>query len=97
MKNFLLLKFRWPIIILTVAVAIAFGIAIPSIRIEPDIESLIPDRMPSKVNTDRLEELFGGTDMIVILLEADDILESEVLERLSQIESEFSALETIER
>jgi len=80
-----------------VAVAIAFGIAIPSIRIEPDIESLIPDRMPSKVNTDRLEELFGGTDMIVILLEADDILESEVLERLSRIESEFSALETIER
>ncbi|MFO7617727.1 MAG: MMPL family transporter, partial [Bacteroidales bacterium] len=97
MKNILLLKFRWPIIILTVVVAVAFGLAIPSIRIEPDIKSLIPDRMPSKVNTDRMEELFGGSDMVVILLGAEDVLEGDVLNRLSRIESGFSSLEMIER
>lgn len=97
MKKSFIYRFRWPIIVFAWVSALAFGLAIPSIRIDPKVEGLIPDKMESKVNTDKLEEIFGGTDMIMIIMESDDILNAPTLERLRKIDEGFSALPEIER
>ncbi len=90
-------RFRWPIIIGAWVSALAFALVIPAIRIETDIGGLIPDKMASKVNTEKLEEMFGGTDMIMIIIEKDNILEKSVLERIRGIDEGFSSLPVIER
>jgi len=90
-------KFRWLIIIVTWAIAVFFAFQIPKIRIDAEIEALIPHSMDSKVNTDKIEEIFGGSDMIILMMSSPDILADSCLERLQRIDGQFSALPAVER
>jgi hydrophobe/amphiphile efflux-3 (HAE3) family protein len=90
-------RFRWPIIIVSWLIAIGFALFIPKIRIDAEVEALVPRNMESKINTDKIEDTFGGTDMIMILLKCQDVLSDSTLYRLQKIESEFSQLPQIER
>lgn len=90
-------RFRWLIIIVTWAIAVFFAFQIPRIRIDAKIEALIPNSMESKVNTDKIEEIFGGSDMIILIMESQDILADSCLERLQRIDGQFSSLPMVER
>ncbi len=90
-------RFRWPIVITSWIITIGFALAIPKIKIDPDVKALIPDDMITKINTDKIEQIFGGSDMIMLIMENDDILADSSLERLQGIEQNFSRLPQIER
>jgi len=90
-------RYRWPIVIVSWVISLGFASAIPKIRIDPDIKALIPKTMETKVNTDKIEEIFGGSDMIMILMENRDILADTTLERLQNINNDFCRLPQIER
>lgn len=90
-------RFRWPIIIVSWLIAIGFAILIPSIEIDAEVEALVPHNMESKLNTDKIEDTFGGTDMVMILIQSDDVLKETTLYRLQKIESGFSRLPQVER
>ncbi|TSA33770.1 MAG: hypothetical protein D4R64_13520 [Porphyromonadaceae bacterium] len=90
-------RFRWPIVIISWTISIGFALAIPKIKIDPDVKALIPNTMPSKVNTDKIEEIFGGSDMIMVLMGNNDILADSSLERLQNIDNSFHRLPQIER
>ena len=90
-------RYRWLIIIVSWFIAIGFALAIPRITIDAEVEGLIPASMESKINTDQIEDMFGGSDMIIVILENTDILADSTLLRLQNIESEFSQLPEIER
>lgn len=95
-SNFIF-RFRWPIVIISWIISIGFALAIPKIKIDPDVKALIPNTMPSKVNTDKIEAIFGGSDMIMVLIGCDDILADSTLERLQNIDNSFRRLPQIER
>lgn len=90
-------RFRWPIVIIAWIITIGFALAIPKIKIDPDVKALIPNTMPTKLNTDIIEKIFGGSDMIMVLLGSPDILSVSTLERLENIDRSFSRLPQIER
>jgi hydrophobe/amphiphile efflux-3 (HAE3) family protein len=90
-------RFRWPIVILSLVISIGFAVFIPKIKIDPDIKALIPDDMPTKINTDKIEEIFGGSDMIMVIMENEDILTDSALTRLQNIDHSFSRLPQLER
>ena len=56
-----IVRFRWLIIIGFVAVALFFGSRIPRAEIESDMKAMLPSDMESRLNTDQIDELFGGT------------------------------------
>src|SRR4030066_344748 len=45
--------------------------------------------MISRVNTDEIEKIFGGDEMLIVLLETDDVLREGTLERLKGIRKEL--------
>lgn len=90
-------RYRWPIVIISWVISIGFALAIPRIKIDPDIKALIPNTMLSKVNTDKIEEIFGGSDMIMIIMDNSDILADSSLERLQNIDQRIRRLPQIER
>jgi hydrophobe/amphiphile efflux-3 (HAE3) family protein len=90
-------RFRWLVIIVSWLIAIGFALFIPRITIDAEVEGLIPASMESKINTDKIEDQFGGSDMIILILENKDILADSTLLRLQNIEAEFSQLPEIER
>jgi len=82
-------KYRWLIISLCWAAALVFALIIPKTKIDPDVEAMVPDKLPSRIHTNQIEDIFGGTNMIVVLLESDDILKPSTLERIEQISFGF--------
>ncbi|MCX6224143.1 MAG: MMPL family transporter, partial [Bacteroidia bacterium] len=83
--------------IISWAISIGFALAIPKIKIDPDVKALIPNTMLTKVNTDKIEKIFGGSDMIMILMDHADILADSSLDRLQNIDDGFRRLPQIER
>jgi predicted RND superfamily exporter protein len=49
------------------------------------MKAMLPSDMESRLNTDKIDELFGGTDMLMVILKSDDILDPETLERTKAI------------
>ena len=49
------------------------------------------------VNTDRIEEVFGNQDLVMVIFETDDVLREETLKRVKKLEKEFGQVEGIRR
>ena len=81
----IIIRYRWPIIIGFIIITLIFGLQIPQAQIQPDFETYIPEDIPARVNTAAIEEIFGGTDVVIILLETDDVLNLATLKRVQLI------------
>ncbi|MDD4645528.1 MAG: MMPL family transporter [Bacteroidales bacterium] len=90
-------RFRWPIVIISWLISIGFALAIPKIEIDPDVKALIPKSMPSKINTEKIEAVFGGSEMLLVIFSGEDVLSPSILERLQNISNSFSKLPQIDR
>jgi len=78
-------RYRWPIIAGFIAIALLFGKQIHRADMNMDMLTYMPETMESRLNKDRIEDLFGGTEMIMVLLRTDDVLQAGTLERVRAI------------
>lgn len=91
-KKSFVLRHRKFIIILTAILAVAAIIPLFSIKINPDLESYLPDNIESRVNNKKIGDLFGTKEPILITLTTDDVLAPETLERIDNLTNGFLAL-----
>ncbi len=77
------------IIILSLLVSGAFGLQIFRAEINPDLETFVPSSMASRINTQKIEEIFGGDELMIVLLKTGDVLNEATLERLKSIRREL--------
>ncbi|MCD4819358.1 MAG: MMPL family transporter [Candidatus Cloacimonetes bacterium] len=92
-----IIKFRWLIIFGFIAITIFFAMQIPKAEIDADLKSQLPENMPSRLDTDKIDELFGGTEMIMMLIKTDDILNSETLKRVKKISKKMSRIKNVDK
>jgi predicted RND superfamily exporter protein len=81
----LIIRLKWLIIIIVVALSLFFGYGLRYITINPDIISSLPDGDQVAHLYKQIGNEFGGNDMGIIVLETDDVFTSEVLEGIRQI------------
>ena len=92
----IIIKHKWLIIILSLLISGFFGSRIFRAEINPDMESFIYERMPSRINTNLIEDIFGGDEMVMILFEADNILNKETLSRVKAVNKQLKEVEGID-
>jgi hydrophobe/amphiphile efflux-3 (HAE3) family protein len=92
-----IIKYRWLIIALSLLVSGFFGFQIFRAEINPDLESYIYDKMPSRINTNLIEEIFGGDEMVMILFETDDVLNKETLSRVKKVNEQVKDIQGIDQ
>jgi len=90
-------RFHWIYIIVFTGLTVFFGIQLKNAEIDPSVKSQLPADLPSRVNLDRIEEIFGGTDMVMIILSADDVLDKGTLERLEKVSNEMEMVTDFDR
>ena len=98
--NFLseqIVRFRWIIILLFTAVTAFFALQIPKVQIDTDIKSHLPKDMPSRLNTDRIDKLFGGTEMLMVLVQTDDVLNTETLKRVKRLSRKIKRIKGVDK
>ncbi|MDO9579570.1 MAG: MMPL family transporter [Bacteroidales bacterium] len=80
-----IVKFRWLIIITVLGLTLIFGYQIKNLKINSDVISSLPDNDPAASLYKKVGTQFGGNDMGMIVLEADNIFKAEVLQHVKQI------------
>ncbi|MDD5186510.1 MAG: MMPL family transporter, partial [Paludibacter sp.] len=96
-KSLFIIRYRWWIIIATVLSVLVCIIPLTQIRINPDLETYMPDSMPSKQNNKLISDVFGKEEPILILLESKDVLNPGTLTRIENISQEFSRISEFSR
>ncbi len=90
-----IIRYRWVIISVSVALAVGLGLLIPSSETDPDIRNYIPRNMDSRVTNDSIEQEFGVQDMIMVLFTDTTILKPGDLRQVREIDRAFSRMEGI--
>ena len=78
-------------------VTLAFATLLFKLEIDPELKNYFPKTMTSVVNTDRIEEVFGNQDLVMVIFETDDILKEETLKRVKKSVKEFGHVDGIRR
>ena len=81
-----IIKYRWAIISVSVALTVGLGILIPSSETDPDIRNYIPRNMASRVTNDSIEKEFGVQDMIMVLFTDSTILNQGDLRQVKEVD-----------
>ncbi len=87
----------WKVISVFILITIFFALQLPGLEIDTDMKSQIPETMSSRVNLKKIEELFGGTEIIVLSLTTDYILKTSTLERIENLTNRLEKTEGIEK
>ena len=92
-----IVQLRWIIIIGFIAITAFFARQLPKLEIDPEIKRFLPKDLPSLVSTDKIEELFGGTEMLMVLFKTDDVLNDETLRRVKKIAKKVNRVKGVDK
>jgi len=92
-----IIKYRWLIIIGFVLITALLAIQIPKAKMNSDMLTYLPETMDSRLNKNRIEELFGGTEMIMVLVKTDDVLNAETLNRVKKMSRQMKRIKGIDK
>ena len=90
-----IIRYRWLIIGLCLAIGAGFGFLIPMAKTDPEIRNYVPAAMNSRIETDKIESEFGVQDMVVILFSDSSILNADNLIQIKDIDRDISRLEGV--
>ena len=90
-----IVKLKWPIIIVVIALTAFLGFQIKDLKIDSDIISSLPDDDPAALLYKEIGKEFGGNDMGMIIIETDDIFKKEVIGYIKQITDSLRVLDGI--
>lgn len=90
-----ILKIRWPIIILVLATTLFLGFQIKNLKINSDVISSLPDDDPHASLLKQVGEKFGGNKIGMVILETDNIYNTQVLQHVQQITDSLRLMEGI--
>lgn len=93
----IVVRFPWLFIVLFLGITLGFATQLPGLQIDPEVKNQLPDDMPARVNLRIIEEHFGGSEMLLVVLSAPDVLDADVLRRLEGIGDGLSELSFVDR
>lgn len=92
-----IIQFRWIIIFVFLLTTVIFILKLPSVQIDTDVKSQLPKDMPSRLDTDKIDELFGGTEMLMVLVQTDDVLKTETLKRVKRLSRKINRIKGVDK
>lgn len=93
----IIVRAPWLFIVLFLGVTLGFATQLPGLQIDPEVKNQLPEDMPARVNLRTIEEHFGGSEMLLVVVSAPDVLDATVLQRLDRIGSDLSDLPFVDR
>ncbi|MDX2429665.1 MAG: MMPL family transporter [Bacteroides sp.] len=95
--NYWLIKYRLPIVLLFVGVTVLSLLFLPKLEVDPDLDKYVPDHIGIKKHLKELDSIFGGNEMVLVMLHGEDVINHESLTRLEVLRDEFDKIDGIDR
>lgn len=96
-KEIFVIRNRWYIIAVTLLLSLLSIIPVLRTKINPDLESYMPDTMLSKKSSKAIQDVFGKDEPLMVLIGSDDVLKPATLQRIRDLTTEFSMMPGIKR
>ncbi|HDP66906.1 MAG TPA: RND family transporter [Candidatus Marinimicrobia bacterium] len=93
----IILKFPRTIIATCILITLLLGWHIPKLQIEPDIVEMLPQDLDIIVKTNEMEDTFGGSELVVISISAENIFSRETFSKIKTITEELEGNRIIDR
>jgi hydrophobe/amphiphile efflux-3 (HAE3) family protein len=90
------LKIKWVIVGIVLIITIYLGWQIPSVKINSDVVSSLPDDDKDAVLLKKIGLKFGGNKTGMIIIETEDVFTAEVIEHVKVISDTISEIEGVE-
>jgi len=87
----------WPILLVFVALTALSAYKMREVRLDSDLGSMLPADHPARVGLERIEKLFGGTDMVMIIVTADDVLQRDTLKQIKNLSRKIAWVKNVKR
>lgn len=87
----------WLYLVVFTLITLGMATQLPSIEIDAEVKNQLPPDMPARTDIQAIEAVFGGTEILMVVLEADDVLAPATLERLEGISDGLEALDQVDR
>ncbi len=90
---------RWPkmTLVLILLLTIAFAAGIPRLQIDNSVDSMLPANHPARVLYDKVNDTFGGTDILVVALKSDDVFSIATLNQVIELTDKFEAVPGVDK
>ena len=93
----LILWYPRTVIAATVFFTLLFLWNIPDLHFDPSMKAMIPDDNPTIVTLDKVDDLFGGTDVVIIGIEGDSLLWESSLVFYESLHDSLAEIEQIDK
>ncbi|RLD53817.1 MAG: RND family transporter, partial [Bacteroidetes bacterium] len=95
--KFWFIKYRLSLLIALLGITIGSLTLFPRLEIDPDLDNYVPVEMDNRVNMNHMDSIFGGSEMILVMLKDEDVVKRSTLKRLKNLSEELGNLEGIDR
>jgi hydrophobe/amphiphile efflux-3 (HAE3) family protein len=98
MKNFAEYITRYPKITIAMCLIITalFATQLPKLWIDASVKGNFPPEFPAKLAIDELEEIFGGSEIVLLGIESQNIYDQKTLELIQRLTEEIEELEEVD-
>lgn len=96
MKEFII-RYRLGIVLLSLLITVLSLLLFPKLKVNADIESYVPDSIENKVYLKQLDSIFGGSEMILVMFKAQNVLSETTLKRIQAVSEALAELEGVDR
>jgi len=91
------LKFPRTLIASVFLITLLFAWQVPDIQVDTNIKNMIPSDFPIIQSLNRLEEILGGSEIIVIAVDSKSLLTHDTLDKFSRLLEELEEMDETQR
>ncbi len=88
-------KYRWPILIAVALLTVFFGYQLQFIKVDSNVVNSLPKDDPVVSLFNEVGKQFGGNQMGIVILEAENVLDPEILDEIQEVTDTLSEMEGI--
>ena len=98
MKNFSTWVTTYPKLTITLCLIVTaiFATQLPKLTIDASIKRNFPPDFPAKLELDKLEEIFGGSEIVLFGIESENLYTYETLELLQRVSEEIEDMDEVD-
>jgi len=91
------LKYPRTIIAACILLTLLMGWSIPRIQLEPDVKALMPQDFEIINSMKEMEDTFGGNDLVVVSITAENIFSPSTFEKIETMTAEIETLAAVDQ
>ena len=88
----LVIKYRKLIVVSSIVLTILAALMIPRLEISPGLEQYVPEHLEHTEYLKELNEIFGSSEIILVMMRAKDVVNAQSLHRLRELAADLQGL-----